>query len=114
GNFADLNIDSGSFLSWNNGNAPYIMGHVSSNTLKMSASGGNDIFIANTGKVGVGTATPGANLDVAGSINASAITINGTAIGTSSSPWLLNGSNAYYNGGYVGVGTSSPANLLDV
>ena len=28
--------------------------------------------------------------------------------------WSLNGANAYYNGGNVGIGTSTPASLLDV
>ncbi len=29
-------------------------------------------------------------------------------------PWLLSGSNAYYNAGYVGIGTSNPSYKLDI
>lgn len=34
--------------------------------------------------------------------------------GGGSSPWLLNGSNVYYNSGYVGIGTDSPVSRLHV
>jgi len=34
--------------------------------------------------------------------------------GGGSSPWLMNGSNVYYNSGYVGIGTNSPVSRLHV
>jgi len=34
--------------------------------------------------------------------------------GGGSSPWLMNGSNVYYNAGYVGIGTDSPVSRLHV
>src|SRR6185312_7874006 len=64
------------------------------------------------GNVGIGTATPGYKLDVAGTVNASALMINGVAVGTSRSPWQVNGSSAYYNGGNVGIGTTTPSGTL--
>ena len=67
-----------------------------------------------TGNVGIGTTTPGAKLDVAGTINASALTINGVSVGTSSSPWSQSGSNIYYNMGNVGIGSASPIYPLDI
>ena len=66
------------------------------------------------GNVGIGTTTPNYKLDVAGTINASSIKINGVSVGTSSSPWQLNGTNAYYNGGNVGIGTTTPTGTFDV
>jgi hypothetical protein len=44
------------------------------------------------------------------------LTANGNTltIGSSSSLWALNGTNAYYNGGNVGIGTPTPQGLLDL
>ena len=78
------------------------------------ATGMNGTLAAPAGNVGIGTASPNAKLDVNGTVNASGFTVNGVAIGTSSSPWLLNGTNAYYNSGNVGIGTTTPGNLLTI
>jgi hypothetical protein len=59
------------------------------------------LHITGSGNVGIGTTTPNYKLDVAGTVNASSLMINGVAVGTSSSPWLLNGANTYYNAGNV-------------
>ena len=70
--------------------------------------------IDSTGNVGIGTTTPNYKLDVAGTVNASALMINGVAVGTSSSPWQVSGANTYYNLGNVGIGTTTPSYPLDV
>jgi hypothetical protein len=68
-----------------------------------------------TGKVGIGTASPVAELEVIGTIDADAYTINGTALGTSNdSYWSETGSDIYYMPGKVGVGTNTPSARLHV
>jgi hypothetical protein len=62
--------------------------------------------------VGIGTTNPNTNyaLDVSGSINATGLLINGTAL-----PWTVNGGETFYNG-RVGIGNTNPNNnySLDV
>jgi microcystin-dependent protein len=73
--------------------------------------GDSALFSDTEGKVGIGTATPGYKLDVAGSINGAAITINGTPVATSQDTyWSTAGGGAIqYSGGNVGIGTAIPA-----
>jgi hypothetical protein len=74
------------------------------------------MFIANTGNVGIGTTTPAYKLDVAGTINATSILVNGQPISSSggSSQWATNGNNISYVPGFVGIGTTSPTQKLEV
>ncbi|WP_349351040.1 MULTISPECIES: hypothetical protein [unclassified Flagellimonas] len=74
---------------------------------------GNNVFYTG-GNVGIGTNSPNFELDVAGTLNATNILINGTPLENSSSPWTLSGNNISYSAGNIGVGTSSPGYLLDV
>ena len=114
------------------------------------------------GDVGIGTAAPAAKLDVAGTIQATALNVGGVQVlasgsnltinaqpvlrgqvqasqlatpgapgpgqvlgyngsslvwqpaGGGSSVWSLNGSSAYYNSGFVGIGTTAPGYPLHV
>jgi hypothetical protein len=73
-----------------------------------------DVKLATTsGKVGIGTATPGYKLDVNGSINATAVLVNGQAVG-GGSQWVTGGNNVSFSTGNVGIGTTSPNQKLTV
>nr|WP_298925355.1 hypothetical protein [uncultured Allomuricauda sp.] len=65
-----------------------------------------------SGNVGIGTLTPGYNLEVIGSINATELLLNGTAL--QNSPWNTSGNNTFYNTGNVGIGTNNPNFNLDI
>ncbi|MBI4178903.1 tail fiber domain-containing protein [bacterium] len=73
------------------------------------------------GRVGIGTASPAQNLDVAGTVQATAFVGDGsglTGLSTSAAPdtdWTVDGSgNVYRTTGNVGIGTASPSDSLHV
>ncbi len=68
-------------------------------------------------RIGVGTLTPAAKLDIAGTPGSDGIrfpdgTVQTTATPASASFWSASGSDITYAGGSVGVGTSTPAGKL--
>tara|TARA_R110001632_G_scaffold62133_1_gene149479 strand:+ start:137 stop:2038 length:1902 start_codon:yes stop_codon:yes gene_type:complete len=109
-----------------------------------SASEGADLYVANTGNVGIGTTNPGESLDVAGAIRGEAVFIKNTggynakllsgslttnktfefpdAGGTialtsdipAASQWDDVTGGINYASGNVGIGTTAPGKLLDV
>jgi hypothetical protein len=84
--YLDFNTHSGNNTTW---------------TTDMRIQGGN---------VGIGMTNPMYKLDVAGTINASNILINGSLISASSTQWITSGANIYANNllGNVGIGTTNP------
>jgi hypothetical protein len=71
-----------------------------------------------SGNVGIGTDSPGAKLDVVGTVNATAFVGNGsglTGIVTGDSDWIISGNNMYSGvSGKVGIGTTSSLAKLNV
>jgi hypothetical protein len=75
------------------------------------------IFSQNDGNVGIGTNNPLAKLDVFGNIAVNGqeiIDTSGNWVGNTTGPWGLNGNDTYYTDGNVGIGTTTPAEKLDV
>src|SRR5688572_4870871 len=58
------------------------------------------------------TLTAGANVTLTPVGNS--ITIAASNLGGTNGPWALNGASAFYNGGNVGIGTTSPGAVLEI
>lgn len=70
------------------------------------------------GNVGIGTTSPAAKLDVAGTVNATTYYGDGSHLtgisGTTDNDWTINGNDIYHLNGNVGIGTSAPSRNLMV
>jgi len=64
------------------------------------------------GRVGIGKTDPAYAMDVNGTVNATALYVDGSEF--SGSPWTESGSNIYYTTGAVGIGTTDPQKTLEV
>jgi hypothetical protein len=64
------------------------------------------------GRVGIGKTDPAYAMDVNGTVNATALYVDGSEF--SGSPWTESDSNIYYTDGNVGIGTTDPQKTLEV
>ena len=72
------------------------------------------VYIGN-GNVGVGSSAPSQKIDVLGTVKATAFIGDGSGLtGLSSSQWITNGTNIYYNTGNVGIGTTNPVDMFAI
>jgi len=77
------------------------------------------LYVDDTGKVGIGTISPSENLEVNGTVKATAFVGDGSGLTNLpigyDSDWTISGSNMYSAvSGNVGIGTSAPSAKLDV
>lgn len=74
------------------------------------------VYVSQAGNVGIGTPSPGAKLEVAGTVKASAFQGDGSLLtGISADRWSDGPDGAiYFNDGLVGIGTATPGAALDV
>ena len=117
-------------LSLGNGVSTGTITTDSAKSLNFQQGGSTKMTLDSTGKLGVGTTSPGAKLDVNGQVfispntagkNTFQLTTNASNDGrlkmlsdtTTKVDIQVNG-NTYFNGGNVAIGTASPENLLHV
>jgi len=89
------------------------MSSASGQDLTLSTGGSAGVTLDSTGNVGIGTASPGYELDVVGDINFSGNLYQGGSL-FGSSPWTESSGNVYRSSGNVGIGQTNPTYNLHV
>ncbi len=79
-----------------------------------AGGGGYGMSLTEGGNVGIGTFQPGHKLDVAGTINATQVLVNGNPVSTGTTYWNGTGGDISFSNGNVGIGTSSPGDRFEV
>lgn len=84
--------------------------------LNQWTSGNGTLYANGIGNIGIGTSTPSQALEVVGNIKGTKFIGNGSQLtGISGlSQWVTNSANIYFNTGNVGIGTTSPQELLHI
>lgn len=83
--------------------------------LTITDSFNNPLFtILENGNVGIGTANPSYELTIVGTLNATYISGDGSALTGVGTPWELNGQDLHYSDGSVGIGVTTPLGLLHI
>jgi hypothetical protein len=80
-------------------------------TTQWAINSSNGALYSSFGNVGVGTATPGEKLEVAGNVKAAKFIGDGSGLTgiTGTTQWTTTGANISYSGGNVGIGTGTTA-----
>lgn len=114
--FANGNYQNSAAVHFYVGTNPGIGSYPSNIRFETTASGEIDrkerMRITENGNIGIGNINPMYNLDVAGTINANALLVNGNPI--SPGPWLKQLNSIYFNTGNIGIGTTAPATKLEI
>lgn len=94
-----------------------VMGNTSNSSINFLTNNGvtNSMTILGNGNVGIGKTNPGYPLDVNGTVNATAVYINGSALSAATGGgFAASNTNTCYTTCNVGIGKTNPAQPLDV
>lgn len=104
GNYGSQTV-TGDVSIWSNANLHF---NVSTGT----GSYPTRMYIGTNGNVGIGKIPGAYALDVNGTVNATALMVNGSPVGGNA--WTQTGNDIYYNTGKIGIGTSTPTTRVHI